>query len=98
MRTNGDTLIHRQTVNDPTGAAMTSMTIDQWCKSHAFSRGHYYKLKKRLKAPKKMKIGRCVRITPESDAEWVRAREAETAETELAETAKTELQGGDDDD
>jgi len=83
MRTNGDTLIHRQTVNDPTGAAMASKTIEQWAKSHGFSRGFFYILREQGRAPRTMKINACRRISDESDAEWVRAREAETAETEL---------------
>jgi hypothetical protein len=60
---------------------MPSKTIDQWTKSHHYSRGFYYLLKKRNKAPRTFKAGATRRISDEADAEWVRAREAESAGT-----------------
>jgi hypothetical protein len=57
---------------------MASKTIDEWCKSHGFSRGFYYILKKQKKAPRTMEIGAARRISEEADAEWTRAREAES--------------------
>jgi predicted DNA-binding transcriptional regulator AlpA len=59
---------------------MASKTIEEWAKSHRFSRGFFYILEKRGKAPRTMKIGTARRITDESDVDWVRARETESAD------------------
>jgi hypothetical protein len=59
---------------------MASKTIEEWAKSHRFSRGFFYILEKQGKAPRAFKIGACRRITDESDADWVQAREAESAD------------------
>jgi hypothetical protein len=63
---------------------MASMTIEEWAKSHRFSRGFFYVLDKQGRAPRTLKIGVARRITAESDAEWVRAREAEQAAPDAA--------------
>jgi hypothetical protein len=60
---------------------MSSKTIQQWCDSHGFSRGFFYILKKRDLAPRTFNAGAAVRISDEADAEWTRAREAESAAT-----------------
>lgn len=57
---------------------MSSMTIDEWAKCHRVSRGFFYILEKQGKAPRTWNAGRCRRITDEANAEWVRAREAES--------------------
>jgi hypothetical protein len=63
------------------GGRRSSFTISEWCDLHDLSRGTYYKLRRVGKAPKCFNIGTAVRITPEADAEWVAAREAETSTT-----------------
>jgi predicted DNA-binding transcriptional regulator AlpA len=62
-------------------------TIDEWCHLHQCCRATYYNLKKNGKAPKTYQIGKSTRITRESDAEWVRQRQAETAGEAEAEVA-----------
>ncbi len=54
---------------------MASKTIDDWCRSHGFSRTFYYQLKARDEAPREIRIGRCVRISDDADREWVAAHE-----------------------
>jgi hypothetical protein len=58
---------------------MSSKTIQQWCDSHHISRGMFYILDARGEAPRTFNAGKCRRISDEADAEWVRAREAESA-------------------
>jgi len=58
---------------------MISMTIQQWCDLHRFSRGEFYRLKKLGIAPRTFNVGRCVRITESANAEWLQARENESA-------------------
>jgi hypothetical protein len=62
---------------DPVG--QSSFTIPQWCRKHHISRAHYYRLKKRRKAPRTMEADGLVRITPEADRDWMLEREAEAA-------------------
>ncbi len=52
-----------------------SLTIDEFCKSEKISRAHYFNLRDRGEAPREMRIGRCVRISPEARAAWRRERE-----------------------
>jgi predicted DNA-binding transcriptional regulator AlpA len=56
-----------------------SLTIDQWCDVHGFSRGMFYRLKQIGQAPRIFRVGRAVRITEAADAEWLAEREVETA-------------------
>jgi hypothetical protein len=55
-----------------------SYSVSEWCDRHGFSRGFYYLLLKRGKAPVTFSAGRLKRISEEADADWVAAREAET--------------------
>lgn len=52
-------------------------SIEEFCEHNGISVTHYFTLKKNGKGPKEMKLGRRVLITPEAEAEWRRAREAE---------------------
>jgi predicted DNA-binding transcriptional regulator AlpA len=63
---------------------MASVMIDEWCKRHNLSRSMFYKLKNSGKAPRTMMIGTTIRITDQADAEWMAAREAETAAAKSA--------------
>jgi hypothetical protein len=63
---------------------MPSKTISQWTKSHGYSRGFWYILKKKKKAPRTFRALSTERISDEADAEWVREREAETAASNAA--------------
>ncbi len=58
--------------------------LQEWCALYGFSRGHYYDLKKRGKAPRAFKSGARDIITAEADAEWRREREAESQARETA--------------
>jgi predicted DNA-binding transcriptional regulator AlpA len=53
-----------------------ALTISEFCKSHGFSRGHFYKLKKRGIAPRTMRLGGRVVVSIEAAADWRREREA----------------------
>jgi hypothetical protein len=55
---------------------MASKTIEEWTKSHGFSRSFFYVLKKRNLGPRTFSAGAAVRISDEADADWVRSREA----------------------
>lgn len=55
---------------------MTSLSIDEWCKAHRFSRAYFYLLIKRGEGPRTYKVGRCRRISDTANAEWLAAREA----------------------
>lgn len=57
---------------------MSSKSISKWCESHGLSRGMFYNLDKIGKAPKTFNVLRSRRISDEADAEWVKAREAES--------------------
>jgi predicted DNA-binding transcriptional regulator AlpA len=56
-----------------------ALSIEEWCEKWRFCRAYYYVLKKRGNAPREMRIGRAVRITPEADAEWAKAQETAAA-------------------
>jgi predicted DNA-binding transcriptional regulator AlpA len=58
---------------------MTTMTIREWAASIGASRGLYYSLRKRGKAPKTIQVGpRFIRITDEAAAQWLLDREADS--------------------
>jgi predicted DNA-binding transcriptional regulator AlpA len=50
-------------------------TVADFCKSEKISRAHYYNLKARGEGPREMRLGKCVRISPEARAAWRRERE-----------------------
>ena len=52
-----------------------SLSIIEWCARHKVSRAHFYELDARGEAPKSFYTGRARRISEESDAAWVAARE-----------------------
>jgi hypothetical protein len=54
-------------------------TLSDWLKKRNFSRSFFYVLRAQGKAPRHYYAGKVVRITPEADAEWLKAREAESA-------------------
>jgi len=53
-----------------------SFTIDEWCAARKISRAMFYKLDAQGNAPRTYNVGRCRRISPAADAEWLAAREA----------------------
>ena len=53
-------------------------TIPSFCESNAISESYYYALKRVGRGPKEIKLGNRVLISPEAEAAWRRAREAET--------------------
>jgi hypothetical protein len=57
---------------------MKTYSLDQWLKMRNLSRPFWYVLKKRGEAPRHFNVGRLVHITDEADAEWLKAREAES--------------------
>ena len=74
-------LLKQQQKTNPTG----DLSISKWCLKRGVSRGHYYNLKARGRAPKTIGEGHATRITPAADQEW------EAAEAELAATSKKEI-------
>jgi hypothetical protein len=52
------------------------LTIDEFCARNRISRGMYYKLRGKGKAPREMNIGARRAISPEAEADWRRAMEA----------------------
>jgi hypothetical protein len=54
-------------------------TIESFCQANGISVGYYFKLKKAGLHPREMKVGKRVFITPEAEADWRRAREADAA-------------------
>ncbi len=56
-----------------------SWSIDQWCRRRNYSRSTYYKMRRAGMAPRTIEVLGCVRITKKQDADWEKAREAETA-------------------
>ena len=54
-------------------------TIEIFCERNRMSEAMYFKLKRQGKAPREMKIGKKILITPEAEADWRREREAESA-------------------
>jgi predicted DNA-binding transcriptional regulator AlpA len=63
---------------------MSSLTVDQFCMKHGISRAFFYKLAAQGQAPRTFKVGRCTRISEEASIEWVREREAKSANTQVA--------------
>jgi hypothetical protein len=55
-----------------------SFTIAEWCELRRISVAMYYKLRDQGLAPKTHNAGAKVLISPEADADWIRAREAES--------------------
>jgi len=53
-----------------------SLTVLEFCAAEKISRAHYYNMRNRGEGPREMRLGKCVRITPESRSEWRREREA----------------------
>ena len=56
-----------------------SYTLNEWCQARRNSRAMFYKLDEQGLAPKTHNVGVKRLISPEADAEWPRAREAEAA-------------------
>jgi hypothetical protein len=56
-----------------------------FCKRHGISRASFYNLKAAGKAPRLYYVGaQQPRISPDAEADWVRAREAEQVAAEAA--------------
>jgi hypothetical protein len=51
--------------------------IESFCEANGISVSHYFVLKRNGKGPREMKVGKRILITPEAEAAWRRAREAE---------------------
>lgn len=67
-------------MDDQSKAGGGASTINRFCSSHDFSRGHYYNLKKDGLGPAEIRIGRKIIITDEAAAAWRRKMERLTAE------------------
>jgi predicted DNA-binding transcriptional regulator AlpA len=63
---------------------MKSLSIDQWCEAHGFSRAYFYLLTKRGEGPRTYKVGRCRRISDVANNEWVAQREAASQQSVAA--------------
>jgi hypothetical protein len=50
-------------------------SIESFCQSNGISLRTYFALKHQGKAPREMKVGKRILITPEAEADWRRARE-----------------------
>lgn len=59
---------------------LPSFTINEWCAHRKVSRSMFYKLKGVGKAPRTHSVGVRQLISPEADTEWIRQREAESAQ------------------
>jgi predicted DNA-binding transcriptional regulator AlpA len=57
-----------------------SMTLAEWCAHRRVCRSMFYALEKQGRAPRTHRVGVKRLISAEADAEWLRAREAESAE------------------
>jgi len=53
-------------------------TIETFCTANRISESYYFALKREGRGPKEIKLGKRVLISPQSEAEWRAAREAET--------------------
>jgi hypothetical protein len=51
-------------------------TIEEFCRSHGFSRAHYFNVAREGRGPRIMRVGARVLISKEAAAEWRRTREA----------------------
>lgn len=56
-----------------------AFTIEEFCKSHGFSRAHYFNLQRASEGPRVMHVGARVLISREAAADWRKAREAVAA-------------------
>jgi predicted DNA-binding transcriptional regulator AlpA len=65
----------------------SAFTISEFCERHGFSRGFFYKMKKRGIAPRELVINGLIRITVESESQWKAEREAATAAEQTAAAA-----------
>jgi predicted DNA-binding transcriptional regulator AlpA len=54
-------------------------TIDEFCRSHGFSRAHYFNMQKDGQGPRVMRLGSRVLISREAAADWRVSREAAAA-------------------
>lgn len=50
-------------------------TIEEFCRSHGFSRAHYFNLRKDGRGPRVMHVGARVLISRESATDWRRSCE-----------------------
>ena len=64
-----------------------SLTIREWCGLRKYSRAEFYRMKARGDAPLIIGEGKRSRITPDSDAKWLK-------EQERAARAKLKQNGG----
>jgi len=76
----------RSTATTPTAATLAtpttgkaSLTIDEWCDLHSFCRQTFYNFADAGIGPRTFKVGKCVRISAESNATWILEREAASA-------------------
>jgi hypothetical protein len=60
--------------------AEASFTVSEWCSARKISRSKFYELKQQGLAPRLHHAGNKQLISPESDRDWIRQREAEAAE------------------
>jgi hypothetical protein len=65
-------------------AMQPSFTIAEWCVHRKVSRSMFYKLDAQGLTPKTHSVGVRRLISPEADAEWLRQREEESAQTDAA--------------
>jgi len=61
-----------------------SQTIAEFCLSERISRAKYFQLKAEGRAPREMRIGKLVRISPEAKRDWRRSLEQPANPTEAA--------------
>jgi len=64
-----------------------SYTIKEWCDRRRLSLAMFYKLDQQNLAPRSYWVGRKRCISDEADAEWVAAREAESANAAACSTS-----------
>jgi predicted DNA-binding transcriptional regulator AlpA len=57
----------------------SAFTISEWCETKRISRSLFYILDRKGEAPRTFRVGKRQLISAESDAEWIREREAATA-------------------
>lgn len=70
-----------------------SMSIDEFCRREGICRANFYVLQSQGDAPETYKIGKLVRISPASHAQWRARRDSATAiamTRVLAETARAD--------
>ncbi len=61
-----------------------SFTINEWLKLRRYSRAEWYRMKARGEGPNVIGEGRMQRITPESDARWLRQQERKSKQKSAA--------------